>query len=236
MAQLTKEDLENMSPEEILELQKQNCIFCKIIKGEQESKKLYENDKLLVVLDIFPANPGHVLIIPKEHYSIMPQMPDELISELFYMSKIASNAMLGALGVEGTNIFVANGGVAGQKAPHFMIHVIPRYPNDGLNMFNLKRKNPEEFGDVISTLQAKIKELTGAAPQATEKSQQQTSSEKASESNKKPAEENKKPEAGEESSKKDELESLVGNDEESDEKAKKKSDEADLDKISELFG
>jgi galactose-1-phosphate uridylyltransferase len=61
-----------MSQEEMLEQQKANCIFCKIVKGEIPSKKVYEDDMMLAILDINPAVKGHILVLPKEHYPIMP--------------------------------------------------------------------------------------------------------------------------------------------------------------------
>ncbi len=130
--ELTEEDLKKMSPEQIAELQKQNCIFCHIVSGRVSSKKIYEDDKCLAILDINPANPGHILLMPKEHYQIMPLIPEELINHLFVISKHLSQAQLRALKAQGTTIMVANGLVAGQRAPHFMMHIIPRKEGDGV--------------------------------------------------------------------------------------------------------
>lgn len=129
---ISEEELKNMSPEQIAELQKQNCIFCKIIKGEIPSKKVYEDEHSVCILDINPASEGHVLVLPKEHYQIMPQMPENLIKHLFIVAKEISQAILKAFGAKGTNVFAANGPVAGQKAPHFMIHVFQRSESDGI--------------------------------------------------------------------------------------------------------
>lgn len=134
---ITEEDLKKMTPEEMREFQKKQCIFCHIIEGKIPSKKVYEDDKIIAILDINPATPGHVLVMPKEHYMIMPQMAEEDIKHIYITAKVISQAQLRGLSVEGTNVFIANGYVAGQKAQHFMLHVIPRLQNDGLN-FNLK--------------------------------------------------------------------------------------------------
>jgi len=72
----------DMSPEQIAELQKQNCIFCHIVSGKVSSKKIYEDEKCVALLDINPANPGHILLIPKEHYTLMALMPDDIIVPL----------------------------------------------------------------------------------------------------------------------------------------------------------
>ncbi len=138
MAQLSEEQqalqerMKNMSPEELRELQKQQCVFCQIISGKIPSKKIYEDAQSLAIMDINPAAQGHVLVLPKEHYGIMPQMPDDLLAHLMVTAKRLSQVMLKVLRVSGTTIFVANGLAAGQKAPHVMIHVIPRKEGDGL--------------------------------------------------------------------------------------------------------
>lgn len=132
--QITEEDLKNMSPEEILALQKQNCVFCNIIAGRIPSKRVYEDDKVIAILDINPATKGHILLMTKEHYQIMPQIPDELVKYMFMIAKGLCKSALVSLAVKGTNIFVANGAVAGQKAPHFIVHVIPREEGDGVSL------------------------------------------------------------------------------------------------------
>ncbi|MBN2111813.1 HIT family protein [Candidatus Woesearchaeota archaeon] len=133
-AQAMQEKLKNMSPEELKEFQKKQCIFCQIISGKVASKKIYSDDKCTAILDINPANPGHILLLPNEHYSIMPLIPAEELSHLFKMAKALAHASLKALEAQGTNIFIANGVAAGQKAQHFMIHIIPRKEGDNVNL------------------------------------------------------------------------------------------------------
>jgi len=161
--QVTEEELKNMSPEQIRAMQKQNCIFCHIISGKVQSKRVYEDDKVTAVLDINPANPGHILLLTKEHYMIMPQIPDDVISHLFKIAKALSLAALRALKTQGTNIFVANGVVAGQKSPHFMIHVIPRKENDDISSFNIvhKKMSDADLEKIGSALKKKINEKLG---------------------------------------------------------------------------
>lgn len=139
-----QEKVKNMSPEELAEFQKQQCIFCQIISGKVQSKKIYEDEKTIGILDINPANAGHILLLPKEHYAVMPQIPEEEIGHLFMVAKALSNAMLKGLKVAGTNIFVANGVAAGQRAQHFMLHVIPRKENDGITSFNIPQRQVPE--------------------------------------------------------------------------------------------
>ncbi|MBI2129242.1 HIT family protein [Candidatus Woesearchaeota archaeon] len=129
-----QEKISKMSPEELKEFQKQQCVFCHIISGKVQSKKVYEDDKCIAVLDINPANPGHMLVLPKEHYSIMPQIPEDEVGYYFKVAKALSQVSLKALQSHGTTIFVANGIAAGQKAQHFMVHVIPRVENDNVGL------------------------------------------------------------------------------------------------------
>lgn len=133
-AEELKKKLESMSPEELREFQKKQCIFCHIVSGRTSSRKIYEDDKALAVLDINPANKGHILLLPKEHYSILPQIPEDIVSHLFMVAKALSHSVLRALQCQGSTIFIANGVAAGQKAQHFMIHVIPRFDNDNIGV------------------------------------------------------------------------------------------------------
>lgn len=124
---------QTMSPEDLSQTGQQQCVFCHIASGRVASKKVYADEKVVCVLDIYPANPGHVLIIPKEHYVIMPQIPEDVLQHIGMIAKGISHAQLRALKAQGTNVFVANGVVAGQRAQHFMMHVIPRMDGDQLS-------------------------------------------------------------------------------------------------------
>lgn len=157
-----RKKLENMSPDELKEFQKKQCIFCHIISGKAAAKKVYEDEKVVAILDINPANPGHILLMPREHYMIMPQMPDDEMSHIFIVAKQLSNALLRALDVRGTNIIVANGPAAGQKAQHFMIHIIPRKEQNDLSFTlpsNVQAEN--ELDAVAEKVTNKFNELIG---------------------------------------------------------------------------
>lgn len=123
-----------MSPEQqkALEQQKANCIFCQIISGNIPSKNVFEDDKIIGILDINPASKGHTLLMPKEHYPIMPLIPTETFKQLFAKAKGVDNAIKEALLCNETTIFIANGSAAGQQSNHFMLHIIPREKGDGL--------------------------------------------------------------------------------------------------------
>lgn len=158
MAELTEAELQNMSAEQIAELQKKNCVFCHIITGRIPAKRVFEDDKCVAVLDINPANPGHVLLLPREHVMVMPQLPDDLVRHLAMVTKGISHACLRAFKAEGTSIFIANGGIAGQRAPHVMIHIIPRKEKDGVEVLRTPHKQipPEQLKQVDDALKDAI--------------------------------------------------------------------------------
>ena len=148
-----QEKIKQMSPEELKEFQKKQCIFCQIIAGKVQSRKVYEDDKVIALLDINPANPGHILLLTKEHYSIMPQIPDDELAYVFMVVKSLSNSMLRSIDAQGTNVIVANGVAAGQRAQHFMVHIIPRKTNDGVDFVlpqkTIEGKEIEEIGNKL---------------------------------------------------------------------------------------
>ncbi|MBD3318891.1 HIT domain-containing protein [Candidatus Woesearchaeota archaeon] len=119
-----------------LEAQKANCIFCKIISGEMEGTKVYEDDKMQGILDIRPAVKGHILLLPKEHYPIMPFLPPEDFKHIFGKLPQILKALKETTVRTGITVFIANGGVAGQQSPHFLIHALPREEGDGLDKYS----------------------------------------------------------------------------------------------------
>lgn len=108
----------------------QNCIFCKIANGEISSKTLYEDDKFRVILDLGPATKGHALILPKEHYKNLYELPDELAGDAMILAKKMMIQMTEKLHCEGFNLVQNNGDLAGQTVYHFHLHMIPRYQAD----------------------------------------------------------------------------------------------------------
>lgn len=108
-----------------------NCIFCKISAGEIPSKTIYEDEEFRVILDISPATRGHALIIPKEHYANLYEIPEDVAARVMLLAKKLAVHMTEALKCDGFNIVQNNGEVAGQTVFHFHMHLIPRYKNDG---------------------------------------------------------------------------------------------------------
>ena len=134
------------------------CIFCAISEGKVDSKMIYSDDFIMAVLDINPANKGHVLVFPRKHVQVLGQLNDDEVMHLFKIVNKIATAIFENLKAEGTNIFLANGAVAGQNMPHVIVHVIPRYQGDGV-VFEWKGKkmSEEELQDVSNLLTDRIK-------------------------------------------------------------------------------
>jgi histidine triad (HIT) family protein len=154
-SQPTQEELNNMSPEQIAELQKKNCIFCKMSAGEIPTYKIYEDSKVFAILDINPANDGHVLLLPKDHYQMVPMMPPELLSHMMIIAKKISQIMLSVLKVRGVSLMFEIGEAAGQKAPHVMLHIIPSSHDKKILQPDLVDQDETKFQEILKKLRTK---------------------------------------------------------------------------------
>ena len=108
------------------------CIFCKIVAGAIPCTKVYEDAHVLSFLDIGPISPGHTLLLPKKHYGAIMEMPAGEVAALFEPVAALAAAVKTAVGADGINVLQNNGPTAGQVVPHLHIHLIPRWPDDGL--------------------------------------------------------------------------------------------------------
>ena len=111
-----------------------NCIFCKIAAGVIPSATIYEDEDFRVILDIEPASKGHALILPKEHYANLYELPEELASKAMLVAKKVITKMTEILGCDGYNVLQNNGEAAGQTVFHYHMHLIPRYKEDDVTI------------------------------------------------------------------------------------------------------
>lgn len=144
------------SMEEVIAQQKAQCPFCKIISGEIPSNKIHEDDKILAIMDINPAAEGHILLMPKEHYPIMPLIPREIFEHMFSISTYLLRAIKDAMKVQNASIFIANGGIAGQQSSHFMVHLLPREKGNGLDFLDAKGGDFETGEDIKQLLKTNV--------------------------------------------------------------------------------
>lgn len=112
-----------------------DCLFCKIVSGEIPSHKVYEDDKFLAFLDINPVNLGHTLVIPKDHYETLFDTPDGVLSEILPIAKKIARVVMEVTGAGGFNLNQNNYSVAGQVVDHLHFHIVPRFEDDGLELW-----------------------------------------------------------------------------------------------------
>ena len=101
------------------------CLFCKIIKGEVPSYKLYEDELVMVIMDAYPNVDGHTLIIPKKHYDTFMDLPNELVTHINVISKKFTNHIMERLNAKELSILVNYGN--SQKIKHYHMHLIPNH-------------------------------------------------------------------------------------------------------------
>lgn len=120
----------------------ENCIFCKIAKGEIPADKVYEDDYTFAFLDINPGSIGHTLVIPKDHFQNLYTIPDEELCRWIITVKKVAIGVKHALDADGINLLMNN--EVGQIVPHAHMHIIPRYSNDDFHFGrHLKYKEGE---------------------------------------------------------------------------------------------
>ena len=134
---------------------KDDCIFCKLANGVFETNTLYEDDQFRVIFDASPATKGHVLVIPKEHYANVFEIPEDLIADAYKVAKKVATVLKEVTGCDGINILQNNGEVAGQTVFHLHIHIIPRYEKGEMVQWNPGELDQTAVDEII----AKTKDL-----------------------------------------------------------------------------
>jgi histidine triad (HIT) family protein len=108
------------------------CPFCSIAQGKTTASIIYEDDTLIAFMDKNPANIGHTLVIPKEHWENIYEIPSNILAEVVKMVKQVSCAVKKTVDADGISILQLNGRAAGQSVMHFHVHVIPRFRGDSI--------------------------------------------------------------------------------------------------------
>ncbi len=132
----------------------ENCIFCKIAKGEIDSAKVYEDDKFFAFLDIKPVNPGHAILIPKEHVDYVFEVDEPLYSEIFKTAKKLSKPVQNAMQSKRIGLVVEGFGV-----PHIHIHLIPINNANEIDPHRAKKATNEELQEVAEKIKKEIKKI-----------------------------------------------------------------------------
>jgi histidine triad (HIT) family protein len=135
------------------------CLFCKIVRGEIAARIVFEDDHCLAFLDHRPVFPGHTLLVPKEHYETLTDLPAQMIESLFTTAQNLARAV--EKGMEAHGTFVAMNNRVSQSVPHLHVHVVPRRRKDGLRGFFWPRypyKSDEEADLVQAAIRAALEQ------------------------------------------------------------------------------
>lgn len=138
-----------------------DCLFCRIVQGDERAHLVYEDDRVVAFLDIRPLFHGHTLVVPREHHRTIGDLPDELLPHFFYVVRALSVSVRDATASVGS--FVAMNNVVSQSVPHLHCHVVPRNPKDGLRGFFWPRSRYDsdaEMAEVAERIRAEVEEVT----------------------------------------------------------------------------
>lgn len=137
-----------------------SCLFCKIVSGELAARVVFEDDTSIAFLDHRPIFPGHCLLIPREHFETLADVPARLIEPFFANTQLLAKAVESGMLADGT--FVAMNNKVSQSVPHLHVHVVPRRRKDGLRGFfwpRMKYEKDEEAGLAQSAIREAISKL-----------------------------------------------------------------------------
>lgn len=136
-----------------------DCLFCRIVSGEIPAVIVYEDKDSVAFLDHRPLFPGHVLLVPREHFETLGDLPATQVGPFFKDAQMLSRAVESALEAEGS--FVALNNRVSQSVPHLHVHIVPRRRKDGLKGFfwpRTKYQSDEEMEIVREKISSKIKQ------------------------------------------------------------------------------
>ena len=133
---------------------KMECIFCKIIRNELLSYKIYEDKNFLAILDIGPVNKGHVLVIPKKHIEDFFGLNENISKELIKIIQKVAKAVIKATKADGFNLMLNNKKAAGQLIDHVHFHIIPRFKEDGLKHWPQGKYKNNETKEVLNKIKS----------------------------------------------------------------------------------
>lgn len=132
-----------------------DCIFCGIVAGTIPARKVMENESCVAILDIFPANDGHTLVIPKIHVADIHSADVPTYSAVAAMAKDVADILSAKLAPEGVSIFQMNREAGWQTVFHLHMHVIPRWSHDGLHKpWDIEPASQESLSEVLRRIQS----------------------------------------------------------------------------------
>ena len=134
----------------------QDCIFCKIVSGEAPAHRVFEDERTLVFMDIFPVADGHTLVIPKTHCANLLEADAGDLGSVVVQSRRVARAIHAVLEPHGIAVFQLNGAAAGQTVFHYHMHLIPRMRGDRLQVHSRTPGDPDRLAETAKRLAAAL--------------------------------------------------------------------------------
>lgn len=132
----------------------ENCIFCAIVAGEATAQRVYEDEQILIFMDLFPAHPGHTLIIPKHHAPSLLETSTSDLQAIIGHSKPLAEAMIRVFEADGIAVMQLNGEAAGQTVFHYHMHLIPRLDGEAFGVHGKHEADEAVLADHAAQLKA----------------------------------------------------------------------------------
>ena len=142
----------------------ENCVFCRDVIRDRKASIVYENDSVIAFMDIAPVEPGHVLVVPKDHYVNIMDIDEPVYLEVHRVTRMISPAIVRAVGADAVNIGQNNGACANQRVFHYHVHIIPRFCSRELN-WGRRTMEDEELEQMAVLIRNEIADRVGRIPE-----------------------------------------------------------------------
>lgn len=134
----------------------EQCVFCRIIAGEETVSIVHEDDRVVAFMDIQPYSPGHTLVVSRQHHTDLFEAPDELAAHCLAVARRIGAGIKHATGAPALNVFSANGAAGGQDVPHFHLHLIPVREGERFDLQLPKSGSPVPSRSGLDVMAARI--------------------------------------------------------------------------------
>jgi histidine triad (HIT) family protein len=136
-----------------------DCIFCKIVAGSAPAQRVHEDELTVSFMDLFPARPGHLLVVPKRHFSDLLGADEASLGRVMGNSRRLALALRRALSPDGIGVHQLNGAAAGQTIFHYHMHLIPRRTGDPITFHGRRMAEPAELAEVAARIVSALREV-----------------------------------------------------------------------------
>ena len=134
----------------------EQCVFCRIIAGEETVSIVHEDDRVVAFMDIQPYSPGHTLVVSRQHHDDLFDAPDDLVAHCLAVARRIGAGIKRATGAPALNVFSANGAAGGQDVPHFHLHLIPVRDGERFDLQLPKSDSPVPTRSGLDVMAARI--------------------------------------------------------------------------------